>query len=123
MYATTLRMEGFHVRTAPDGLAALRILESFDPDVIILDLRLPIASGFDVLKDLRANRVLLPVIAVSGHEAGLEEAKRCADFFAALRKPFDPNELVLVTRRAWSNAAHSGGGSPAAQSRGLPEPT
>ena len=100
MYASVLRMEGFHVRTAPDGLTALRVAESFDPDVVILDLRLPMASGFDVLHDLRATSLRMPVIAVSGHDPGIEAAQRDPDFFAALRKPFDPTELVAMTRRA-----------------------
>jgi len=100
MYASVLRMEGFHVRTAPDGLTALRVAESFDPDVVILDLRLPMASGFDVLHDLRATSLRMPVIAVSGHDPGIEAAQRDPDFFAALRKPFDPTELVALTRRA-----------------------
>jgi two-component system OmpR family response regulator len=100
MYTTALRMEGFQVRAAADGVTALRMVESFEPDVVILDLKLPMASGFDVLKDLRATHLRLPVIAVSGHEPGLERAKRSPEFFAALRKPFDPHDLVTVTRRA-----------------------
>jgi len=102
MYATTLRMEGFHIRTARDGVTALRILESFEPDVVILDLKLPLASGFEVLHDLRATSLRMPVIAVSGHEPGIEQAKRDPDFFAALRKPFDPGDLIAITRRAAS---------------------
>jgi DNA-binding response OmpR family regulator len=101
MYATALRMEGFQVRTALDGVSALRILESFHPDVAILDLKLPMASGFEVLHELRATQLKIPVIAVSGHEPGLELAKRNPDFFAALRKPFDPDDLIGVTRRAF----------------------
>ena len=102
MYASVLRMEGFVVRTAFDGLSALRLLEAFEPDVVILDLKLPIASGFEVLHELRAsrNKTVLPVIAVSGHERGLEQARRNPEFFAALQKPFDPNDLIGVTRRA-----------------------
>jgi DNA-binding response OmpR family regulator len=100
MYATALRMEGFHIRTARDGVTALRILESFEPDVVILDLKLPLASGFEVLHDLRATSLRMPVIAVSGHETGIEQAKRDPGFFAALRKPFDPGDLIAVTRRA-----------------------
>ena len=101
MYATALRMEGFRVRTAADGIAALRILECFDPDVVILDLKLPMCSGFEVLDELRAIPLKTPVIAVSGHEPGLERAKHHPEFFAALRKPFDPNDLIGVTRRAY----------------------
>jgi DNA-binding response OmpR family regulator len=100
MYAMALRMEGFHVRTALDGLAALQVVEAFDPDVVILDLKLPIASGFEVLHELRASRQTLPVIAVSGYQRGLELARRNPEFFATLEKPFDPNDLIGVTRRA-----------------------
>jgi DNA-binding response OmpR family regulator len=106
MYATALRMDGFQVRTALDGVTALRMLESFDPDVVILDLKLPMATGFEVLHELRATRLTMPVIAVSGHEPGLEQAKRNPEFFAALRKPFDPDDLIGVTRRALQAAAH-----------------
>jgi DNA-binding response OmpR family regulator len=104
MFAEALRMEGFYVRTAQDGLAALRILEAYDPDVVILDLKLPIASGFDVLLELRTSGVQMPVIAVSGHERGLERARSNADFFAALSKPCDPNDLITVTKRAFLQA-------------------
>jgi DNA-binding response OmpR family regulator len=100
MYATALRMEGFHIRTARDGVTALRILEWFDPDVVILDLKLPLASGFEVLHDLRATSLRMPVIAVSGHDSGIEQAKRDPGFFATLRKPFDPGDLIAITRRA-----------------------
>ena len=106
MYATALRMEGFLVRTAFDGVAALRLLEAFEPDVVILDLRLPMASGFEVLHELRAACVdrPVPVIAVSGHEHGLELARQNPDFFAAIQKPFDPDLLIGVTRRALQRA-------------------
>jgi DNA-binding response OmpR family regulator len=102
LYATALRMDGFVVRTASDGLAALQTLEVFEPDVVILDLKLPIASGFEVLHELRAShtRMTLPVIAVSGNERGLELARKNPEFYAALQKPFDPNDLIGVTRRA-----------------------
>lgn len=104
MYATALRLEGFQVRTASDGLSALRLLEAFEPDVVILDLKLPMASGFEVLHELRSSRRALPVIAVSGYEDGLTLARQNPDFFATLRKPFDPDDLIGVTRRAASSS-------------------
>lgn len=102
MYAAALAQEGFQVRTAPDGMAALLTIESFDPDVLILDLRLPLADGFEVVRELRGDgaHARLPVIAVSGHETGLQRARHDPDFFAALQKPFDPDDLIGVTRRA-----------------------
>jgi DNA-binding response OmpR family regulator len=100
LYASALRLEGFQVRTATDGVHALRIVESFDPDVVILDLKLPMANGFEVLRDMRATQLRMPVIAVSGHEPGVEMARRDPDFFAALQKPLDPADLVTLARRA-----------------------
>jgi DNA-binding response OmpR family regulator len=109
MYAEALRMEGFYVRTAGDGISALRTVEAFDPDVVILDLRLPLASGFEVLHELRSEglRLTAPVIAVSGEEGGLELARQNPEFYATLRKPFDPDDLIGVTRRAAHRAARA----------------
>jgi DNA-binding response OmpR family regulator len=109
LYAAALSREGFYVRTAADGVAALRTLEAFDPDVVILDLRLPLADGFDVLRELRCDSLhgRVPVIAVSGSERGLERARSDPNFFAALQKPFDPDDLIGVARRAAIKALRS----------------
>ena len=102
MVATSLRMRGFHVREASDGLSGLRLLEAYEPDVVILDLGLPIASGFDVIKELRAVATtrLTPVIAISGFEDQLKQAKESPEFIAALSKPFHPEALIRAVERA-----------------------
>ena len=102
LYADALQRQGFQIRTAGDGLSALRALELFDPDVVVLDLRLPLADGFDVARELRrdASRAHLPIIAVSGYDSGVAAAKQDPAFFAALQKPFDPDALIDVVRRA-----------------------
>lgn len=102
MFAAALRLTGFYVRTAADGLLGLRQLESFDPDVIVLDLGLPVASGFEVLHELRAvpRTRTTPVIAISGLERGLRLAMANPEFFATIPKPFDPEALVRVVSRA-----------------------
>lgn len=107
MIATSLRIRGFHVREAADGLAGLRLLEAYDPDVVVLDLGLPIATGFDVVKELRAvaGTRLTPVIAISGFEDQLKVAKESLDFIAALSKPFDTEALARVVERAVAGAS------------------
>lgn len=102
MLANALRMSGYHVRTAADGLAGLRMLEAYEPDLVILDLGLPIASGFDVVRELRAvaNSRVTPVIAISGLDDQLKLAKESADFVATIPKPFDPDTLVRAVERA-----------------------
>jgi DNA-binding response OmpR family regulator len=102
MLATALRMTGYQVRTAADGLAGLRMLEAYEPDVVVLDLGLPIASGFDVLRELRAvtKSRFTPVIAISGLDEQLKLARDSADFIATIPKPFEPDILVRAVNRA-----------------------
>ena len=100
LIATALRMRGFFVREAADGLAGLRVLEAYDPDVVILDLGLPIASGFDVMNEVRAAQTrLTPVIVISGFEDRLEAARSSLDVAAALAKPLEMEQLVRTVER------------------------
>ena len=102
MLANALRMSGYHVRTAGDGLAGLRLLEAYEPDVVVLDLGLPIATGFDVLHELRAvaKTRLTPVIAISGMDQHLKAARDSADCVATQPKPFEPDTHVRAVDRA-----------------------
>ena len=102
LLASALRIKGYVVRTAPDGMSGLRVAEDFDPDVIVLDLGLPIASGFEVLHELRSipRNHAKPVIAISGLESGVKLARENPEFFETLPKPFDPDALVRAVKRA-----------------------
>ena len=101
LIATSLRMRGFYVREAGDGLAGLRLLEAYEPDVVVLDLGLPVATGFDVMQELRAvaQTRVTPVIAISGYDDQLQQARESADFVAVLSKPFEPDELIRAIER------------------------
>jgi CheY-like chemotaxis protein len=61
-----LEGEGFTVRTAEDGFAALALLRQTQPDLIISDLRMPNMSGFELLSIIRRRYPHIPVIAISG---------------------------------------------------------
>ena len=102
MLATALRLNGYQVRTAADGLAGLRLLDAYEPDVIVLDLALPIATGFDVIRELRGavRHNGAPVIAISGFDDNLRKAQETNEFFMTLAKPFDPEVLVRAVDRA-----------------------
>ena len=54
-FATILRMEGYHVRTAMTAETGLRVAEESHPDAIILDLRMPLLDGLGFLRRLRAS--------------------------------------------------------------------
>ncbi|WP_322867952.1 ATP-binding protein [Aquicoccus sp. G2-2] len=91
-----LRGQGYHVRTAPDGLAALDIIASNPPDIVLCDLMMPRLDGLGLLARLREDEATreLPFIALSaraGEEAKIEGLNAGAD--AYLVKPFSSREL------------------------------
>lgn len=55
IYATKMRMEGFEVIEAVDGVDCLDKVQESAPDVILLDVIMPMKNGFDTLRDLKAN--------------------------------------------------------------------
>ncbi|WP_419921724.1 response regulator [Candidatus Poriferisodalis sp.] len=99
-----LRREGFEVRTAADGHAALAEINESEPDLVLLDVMLPGMSGLDVCREIRkTSRVPLIMVTARGEEidavVGLEVG---ADDYVA--KPYRLRELVAriraVLRRA-----------------------
>jgi DNA-binding response OmpR family regulator len=63
-----LRLDGFDVMEATDGLSALRQLDARRPDVVVLDLQMPFVNGLEVREELaaRPDTHNLPVIIVTG---------------------------------------------------------
>ena len=106
IWALCLRSRGYRVSTASDGAAAIRQAERLMPDLIVLDLELPLVSGFDVARHLRANpdTQFIPLIAATGysHRGQLDRARE-AGFDQIVIKPADPDVLVAEIERALRN--------------------
>jgi DNA-binding response OmpR family regulator len=64
LLADCLASEGFQVTTAPDGQAGLDLVRRLPPDLVILDLFLPHASGLDVFDSLKARKETRPIPVV-----------------------------------------------------------
>jgi DNA-binding NtrC family response regulator len=62
-----LKKRGMEVQAAFDGLSALKLLSTIEPDVIVLDLRMPGMDGLAVLQEIRARDSLTPVILLTGN--------------------------------------------------------
>ena len=88
-----LEERGFTLLHAVNGLEALRILETSRPGLILLDLMMPVMSGYEFLRHLWADEKLssLPVVVVSA-----ADVRRSAGVVGFLRKPIDVHELLRV---------------------------
>jgi DNA-binding response OmpR family regulator len=89
------RYEGYRVVTAGDGEAAVRMVESETPDLVILDVMLPRASGFDVCKTLRGRGDGTPIILLTARGQEIDKVlglKLGADDYVT--KPFSFMELL-----------------------------
>jgi len=94
-----LEAEGFAVRTASDGADGLKLIRSFDFDLVVLDLVLPTMSGEDVLTRLREGDSHVPVIVLTAKDAVADRVANLeagADDF--LTKPFSFSELLARIR-------------------------
>jgi len=98
LVSLSLEHEGFRVISARDGQSALEQLSDSNPDVLLLDDMMPGMSGFDVLREVRANHPV-PVILLSSRRStanvshGLDLG---ADDYVV--KPFSPGELAARVR-------------------------
>src|SRR5204862_5432812 len=100
-----LKSEGFNVYTTDLGEEGVDLGKLYDYDIIILDLQLPDMSGFDVLKQLRVNKISTPILILSGSTQVENKVKGLgvgADDY--MTKPFHKDELIArvhaVVRRS-----------------------
>jgi CheY-like chemotaxis protein/cytidylate kinase len=95
----TLRNMGSAV--VHDGESALRLIEQDEPDVMVLDLKMPGQSGIDVLKKVKQTHPSIEVIILTGHGSD-EDKKQCMALgaFDYLHKPTDITKLSQVIKKA-----------------------
>lgn len=98
---TLLRRQGYEVEVAASGEDALKQVESFGPDFVLTDVRMPKMGGLDLLATLRAKNHPATVIVMSAYgniELAIEAMQ--AGAYDYLQKPFKPEEVVLILRKA-----------------------
>ncbi|TLZ45954.1 MAG: nitrogen regulation protein NR(I) [Gammaproteobacteria bacterium] len=115
-----LRSDGMRPRAFEAAESALEALRSESPDVLITDIRMPGASGLELLRRIRDARPALPVIVMTAHsDLGNAVSAYEGGAFEYLPKPFDIDEAVALVRRA-ASAGQPPGGEPAGAPR-MPE--
>jgi CheY-like chemotaxis protein len=94
-----IEQAGGTVRSAKDGLAALEMLGTWVPDILLLDLSMPGMDGLELLATIRRSRRLrqVPAVAVTAHAYDIDR-ERClgAGFAEHVTKPVDVAELLAL---------------------------
>jgi len=98
---TLLTRQGYQVETAASGEEALKLVDTFGPDFVLTDVRMPKMGGLDLLSTLRAKRNEATVIVMSAYgntDLALEAMK--AGAYDYIQKPFRQDEVVLTLLKA-----------------------
>lgn len=99
-----LAREGYEVKEAREGREGLELFQQENFHLVFLDLKLPGMKGMDVLSRMKEVSPETPVVIITGYssiESAVEAMKRGA--FDYMPKPFTPDELRMITRRALEN--------------------
>lgn len=99
MYAWCMRAGGWVVETVGNGAEALLVVPMLEPDVIVMDLRLPVVSGLDAIRRLKSHEETahIPIVACTGFDRVTSEIEaREAGSQAFVSKPCDPETLRQV---------------------------
>jgi len=103
-----LRENGCDVRVARDGDEAVRLSESFVPDVVLLDVMMPVKSGFEVCRAIRANPALrgVKIVMLTARSRDAERDKGLGlGAHAYVTKPFSTKALLASIEELLRGAA------------------
>ena len=96
-----LANSGYQIATARNGTLGLEVLQQENPDIVFVDLKMPGISGFEVLEKIQEHDPTIVPIVITGFatvSSAVEAMKKGAYDF--LPKPFTPDEMRLIARRA-----------------------
>ena len=102
LLSVRLRSVGVETQVAPDGNTALRLIQEFQPHLVILDLILPVGGGYSVLRKLRAapqTKELPVVVFTIKDDEEVRKAVEALGVSAYIEKPYQPASEVIETVR------------------------
>jgi len=101
MLRETFVAVGHQFFAATDGEQGLQLCNSHPPDIVILDMFMPVKDGLETLQELRNQRPGLKIIAISGAPGGLGVLDMASKLGAqqVVRKPFTPGEILSAVNK------------------------
>lgn len=102
LYGTYLRGQGYRIEEAEDGMQGVMKALDLHPDVIVMDIAMPILNGFDATRRLKQEprTQTIPVICLTAHDHPSQRARALEEgCIAFLTKPCLPGEVAAVIAR------------------------
>lgn len=110
-YERRLKLEGYAVIRARNGKEGLALMRSEKPDLVLLDLMMPVKNGFEVLKEAQKDEELkdIPVVVASnlGQKSDIEEAKRLGAVDFVVKSNLSLQELVKTLQQYLPNTSET----------------
>ena len=97
LFHDLLDAQGYETLQTREGLQALALAREHHPDLILMDIQLPVMDGYEVTRRIKADPALwhIPIIAVTSYAfSGDEEKTRQAGCDGYVAKPFSPRQLL-----------------------------
>jgi two-component system, chemotaxis family, chemotaxis protein CheY len=96
--ADFLKLEGYSVKTAANGMEALRTVAGQRPALVLLDMRMPVLDGWGFVHRLRGAGVDVPILVMTAAYDAHDWAREIGAA-GCLSKPFEANDLIEAVRR------------------------
>lgn len=96
----TLKREGYRVNTCDSAMKALASIADDPPDLVLLDVLLPVMDGYHVCSIIKKRYRNIPVVMLSSKDGFFDKVRgKMAGSTQYMTKPFEPRELVEVVRK------------------------
>jgi CheY-like chemotaxis protein len=112
MYGEYLKFCGFRVAEAQNGVEAIEKAKKLKPDLILMDLSMPVVDGWEATRRLKADSTTkgIPVVALTGHAmTGHSDSAKSAGCDVVITKPCLPHDLIKEIKKVIGSPAGSPG--------------
>jgi two-component system, cell cycle response regulator DivK len=101
LFHDLLEAHGYQILQTRDGMEALQIARDHKPDLILMDIQMPVMDGYEATRRIKANPELkaIPILAVTSYAlSGDEDKARAAGCDGYIAKPYSPRQMLAKVR-------------------------
>ena len=107
MYVLKFKQEGFQVETASDGKSGLQKIREYLPEVLLLDIVMPVIDGFDILREVKKNNLLpnskVVLLTNLGQKEDIDRGVQLGADDYIIKAHFTPTEVVNKVKKLLEN--------------------